>query len=58
MQCDTSAMKGALYTIINSMKPKEKSFRVDELLETHGHSVVRLPPYMCELSPIELAWQN
>jgi hypothetical protein len=42
--------------IINSMKLKEKTFRVDKLLESHGHSVVRLPPYMCELSPIELAW--
>jgi transposase len=56
VQCDTSARKGVLYTIINSMKPKQKTFRVDKLLESHGHSVVRLPPYMCELSPIELVW--
>jgi hypothetical protein len=56
VQCDTSARKVALYTVINSMKPKQKTFRVDKLLECHGHYVVRLPPYMCELSPIVLAW--
>jgi hypothetical protein len=56
VQCDTSARKATLYTIINSMKPKQKIFRVDKLLESYGHSVVRLPPYMCELCPVVLAW--
>ena len=22
----------------------------------HGHEILRLPPYHCELNPIELAW--
>jgi transcriptional regulator NrdR family protein len=56
VQCGTSARKATLYKIINSMKPKQRTFRVDKLLESHGHSVVRLPPYMCDMSPIELAW--
>jgi transposase len=45
-----------LYTIINSMKPKQKTSRVHKLLDSHGHSVVWLPPYMSELSPVELEW--
>ena len=28
---------------------------VDEMTKTAGHEVVRLPPYHCELNPIELA---
>ncbi|KAJ8875938.1 hypothetical protein PR048_023846 [Dryococelus australis] len=26
------------------------------ILQSHGHDVIRLPPYMCELNDIELAW--
>ncbi|KAG7300302.1 hypothetical protein JYU34_015890 [Plutella xylostella] len=26
------------------------------MLEAHGHKVVRLPPYHCDLNPIELIW--
>jgi hypothetical protein len=40
VQCDTSARKATLYTIINSMKPKQKTSRVHKLLDSHGHSVV------------------
>lgn len=29
---------------------------VDELLRSHGHEVVRLPPYHCDLNPIEYIW--
>lgn len=29
---------------------------MDELLEAHGHSVLRLPPYHPELNPIEKIW--
>ncbi|PSN54969.1 hypothetical protein C0J52_02351 [Blattella germanica] len=34
----------------------EKVFKIDQLFNAHGHSVLRLPPYMCELNAIELAW--
>jgi hypothetical protein len=33
-------------------------FKIDHLLNAHGHTVIRLPPYMCDLSPIELAWSK
>jgi transposase len=51
VQCDTSARKATLYTIINSMKPKQKTFRVEKLLKSHGLSVVRLPPYYMRAKP-------
>jgi hypothetical protein len=41
IQCDSSMRKATLYTIINSMKLKEKTFKADKLLESHGHFVVR-----------------
>jgi len=33
-----------------------KGFCFDELLNVNGHSIVRLPPYMCELNSVELGW--
>ncbi|XP_031335611.1 uncharacterized protein LOC116165367 [Photinus pyralis] len=35
-----------------------KTYYVDELLKQHQHTVVRLPPYHCELNPIELIWST
>jgi transposase len=56
--CDPTMRKGQLYDLILTKKPKEKTFKTDHLLNAHGHNVVRLPPYMCDLSPIELAWSK
>lgn len=33
-----------------------KTFYVDEILKKHGHTVLRLPPYHCDLNPIEFIW--
>ena len=35
-----------------------KMFKIDELLKAHGHIVVRLPPYLCDLNAIEYAWSQ
>ena len=40
--------------MIRASNPKPK-FVVDEMATAVGHEVVRLPPYHCELNPIELA---
>ncbi|XP_076280280.1 uncharacterized protein LOC143209032 [Lasioglossum baleicum] len=48
--------KFELMQLIDVHKPVEKTYKVDELLKSHGFHVLRLPPYMCELNPIELAW--
>ncbi|XP_077489138.1 uncharacterized protein LOC144099629 [Amblyomma americanum] len=31
-------------------------YRIDTLAATHGHEVLRLPPYHCQFNPIELVW--
>lgn len=33
-------------------------YRIDTLAATHGHEVLRLPPYHCEFNPIELVWSK
>ncbi|XP_076545701.1 uncharacterized protein LOC143305550 [Osmia lignaria lignaria] len=50
--------KHQLLELIKKNKNPEKMFKVDETLKSHGHSVLRLPPYMCELNPMELAWSK
>ncbi|XP_053995662.1 uncharacterized protein LOC128885590 [Hylaeus anthracinus] len=35
---------------------KEQNYVIDEYAKQHGHEVLRLLPYHCELNPIELAW--
>jgi transposase len=52
----SSMRKSTLIELINAHKPAEKLFSVNVLLKNHGHTVPRLPPYMCELNVIELAW--
>lgn len=52
---DQMMTKPELYHIIRINKP-EKKYVVDELLREHGHEVVRLPPYHCDLNPIEYIW--
>ncbi|XP_048482148.1 uncharacterized protein LOC125489667 [Plutella xylostella] len=52
---DQKMTKPELYHIIRLNKP-EKKYVVDDLLREHGHEVVRLPPYHCDLNPIEYIW--
>ena len=51
------ALKRELYALIkvSNFTPK---YAVDEMAKVAGHEVVRLPPYHCELNPIELAWSQ
>lgn len=41
--------------LVKKHKP-EPVYYIDELLGEYGHTVVRLPPYHCDLNPIELIW--
>lgn len=41
-----------------SSHPLEKEYRTDEIIKDHGHIPLRLPPYLCELNPIELVWAD
>lgn len=51
-------LKSELYEIIKKHKPREKKYEIDRMAREHGHTVVRLPPYHCDLNPIELIWAN
>ena len=50
-------MKRKLYTLIkiSNFTPK---YAVDEMAKAARHEVVHVPPYHCELNPIELAWSQ
>lgn len=52
---DPSMTKAELLQIAKMNKDKQ-SFIIDEIACEHGHRVLRLPPYYCELNPIELIW--
>lgn len=49
-------LKIDLYSLIKLHKPRFKTYIIDELLRSHGHDVLRLPPYHPDLNPIELVW--
>ena len=51
------ALKQELYNLIRLSNFKVK-YAVDEMARAAGHEVVHLPPYHCELNPIELAWSQ
>lgn len=52
---DETMRKPELVMLLKKHKP-EPIYVIDELLGEHGHTVVRLPPYHCDLNPIELIW--
>ncbi|XP_060855452.1 uncharacterized protein LOC132933150 [Metopolophium dirhodum] len=44
-----------LLHIVKRLKPIHNKYVIDELVKAKNHTVLRLPPYHCELNPIELA---
>ena len=55
MQFLEKALKCEHYSLIVSSNPVTV-YVIDEIAKAAGHEVVRLPPYHCELNPIEMAW--
>lgn len=51
-------LKVELYELIKRHKPAYKKYVIDDTLQKHGHSVLRLPPYHPELNAIELIWAD
>jgi len=41
---------------VKKIKPMYNKYEIDEMVKVHNKTVLRLPPYHCELNPIELAW--
>ncbi|XP_042146286.1 uncharacterized protein LOC121835838 [Ixodes scapularis] len=52
---DKDMLKVELISLVSQVRHKFLSYRVDTRAE-NGCTVLRLPPYHCELNPIELIW--
>ncbi|XP_012135354.1 uncharacterized protein LOC105661841 [Megachile rotundata] len=50
--------KYQLFELVESNKKLEKSSKVDELLKLHEHIILRIPPHMHDLNPMDLAWSQ
>ncbi|XP_076284705.1 uncharacterized protein LOC143211130 [Lasioglossum baleicum] len=51
-------VKLELLLLAEKYKSAGTKYVIDEHAKEHGHTVVRLPPYHCELNPIEFAWAH
>lgn len=49
-------IKKTVDAVIKRHKDKYRKYITHEMVKAAGHEVVRLPPYHCELNPIEMAW--
>ena len=45
--------KKEIWKIAREKSLEEPRFKVDDLIRSFGHDVLRLPPYHCDLNPIE-----
>jgi transposase len=50
------AIKKELWALIKGQSKNPDHYFIDKLAKEFGHDVVRLPPYHCDLNPIELVW--
>ncbi|XP_072384696.1 uncharacterized protein [Diabrotica undecimpunctata] len=55
---DNSLLKVELLAIVNKHKKEYTKYIVDEMAKEKNQIVLRLPPYHCELNPIELIWAD
>jgi len=53
--CRDDCLKAELVEILKKMAT-EPIYTVDEIARSHGHEVIRTPPYHPELQPIETCW--
>lgn len=49
-------IKGLLMEKVRQIQSQYNKYVIDEYAKEHNKIVMRLPPYHCELNPIELAW--
>ncbi|XP_061717563.1 uncharacterized protein LOC133525293 [Cydia pomonella] len=55
---DDKYVKKELMDLVNPVKEKYQSYVIDEMAKKKDITVLRLPPYHCELNPIELIWAD
>ena len=54
----TDMIKIELLQKVSEVKHFFDKYRVEAIAEKYGHTVLRLPPYHCELNPIEMIWSQ
>lgn len=54
----TKTKKKDLLDIVKAHKNRYEAFVIDEMAKKKNKTVLRLPPYHCELNPIELIWSQ
>ncbi|CAG7724895.1 unnamed protein product [Allacma fusca] len=47
-----------LQEIIRNLKTLAPHHKLDQYARERGHEIVRIPPYQCELNPIEEVWKD
>jgi transposase len=55
---DPKLTKPELYSIIKDHKSQHRTYKLDLLMASYGHKVLRLPSYHPELNPIEKIWAS
>ena len=56
---DSKMTKKQLYPLIQGVRDTcVIMYEIDELAKAAGHTILRLPPYHCDLNPIELVWSQ
>lgn len=56
IQFEETLLKVELLAIVNEHRKKYDKYVIDEMAKAQNKIVLRLPPYHCELNPIELIW--
>lgn len=49
-------LKVRLMAMVKRLKPMNNRYVIDEYVKENNKVILRLPPYHCELNPIEMAW--
>lgn len=55
---DRSLVKQQLLENVNKLKPLYDQYVIDEVARENNKIILQLPPYHCELNPIELVWST
>lgn len=56
IEFEDNLIKKELLAVANLHKHRFMKYAVEDIAEEHGITVLRTPPYHCELNPIELIW--
>ena len=50
------ALRPTLWKLAKEKRENYPAYRLAKIAYKYGHEIVRLPPYHCQLNPIELIW--